>query len=434
MTRTKPIWIPARLSAALGALLLAGACGATSDGAGDGGANAACTPGATMPCYNGPVGTQEVGSCVGGLQTCSEDGRAWSPCRGEVTPLPEVCANGLDEDCNGTPDDVADVDLDGYTRCDGDCCETLTQCEAPEKVNPGAVEVISEDGSASADENCNGMIDEGVMLCDDGLALDDADPINAARAIDLCQDGSAGSYGLVSAAYQRADGSSFAANAQHGIQASFGPNVPPQFGNSMLALSTGAARSSSQADACGTESCTFNSAGTPPAGFPQDVPGCDGASDINDDIALSLSLRAPINATGYSFDFMFYSFEYPEWVCTDFNDQFVALVDPPPTGSINGNIAFDSLTNPVSVNIAFFDVCEGCPAGTTALAGTGFDAWNDAGATTWLRTQAPVEGGSEFTIRFTIWDTGDSAFDSTVLIDNFQWLADPVGVDTTPID
>jgi hypothetical protein len=145
-------------------------------------------------------------------------------------------------------------------------------------------------------------------------------------------------------------------------------------------------------------------------------------------------LRAPVNATGYSFDFTFYSFEYPEWVCTAFNDQFVAIVDPPPEGAINGNIAFDSMTNPVSVNIAFFDVCDGCPAGTAPLAGTGFDAWDDAGATSWLRTQAPVEPGSEFTIRFTIWDTGDDLFDSTVLIDNFQWLATPVGVNTVPID
>jgi len=106
----------------------------------------------------------------------------------------------------------------------------------------------------------------------------------------------------------------------------------------------------------------------------------------------------------------------------------------PDLAGVNGNVAFDSMANPVSVNIAFFDVCEGCPAGTQDLEGTGFDIWDDAGATTWLRTQAPVEGGQEFTIRFAIWDTGDSALDSTVLIDNFQWIAEPVGVGTNPID
>lgn len=418
-------------------LTLSGACGATSgDGsdAGPGSNSGTCEPAATMPCYSGPTGTEDVGSCTGGTMTCNATGTAWSDCSGEVTPFQEVCDNGLDDDCNGAADDIVDVDGDGFTVCTGDCCETLAQCDAPEKVNPGAVEVANEDGTPSADENCNGMIDEGLLLCDDGLVLDDADPISAARAIDLCQDSVDGSHGLMTAAYQRADGSAFATPTQHGIQATFGPNVPPQLGASMLALSTGTARSASQVDACGASTCIASGAGVPPTGFPQDVPGCAGSTNINDDVALSLRLKAPVNATGYSFDFAFYSFEYPEWVCTSFNDQFVALVDPPPAGAINGNIAFDSMTNPVSVNIAFFDVCDGCALGTAEMDGTGFNAWNDAGATSWLRTQAPVEGGSEFTIQFTIWDTGDSAFDSTVLIDNFQWLADPVGVDTVPID
>lgn len=412
------------------------ACGPSSNDGADGGGQegSTCTPGATMVCYSGPTGTQDVGSCMGGTTTCNDLGTVWSACIGEVTPLLEVCENGLDDDCNSAIDDVTDIDGDGFTRCTGDCCETFEECDEPEKVNPGAVEVANEDGTPSADENCNGMIDEGLVICDAGLLLDDPDPIAAARALDLCQDADESSYGLLAAAYQRADGSAFATPTQHGIQASFGPNVPPQFGSSMLALSTGTARSESQVDACNASTCSASGPGTPPTGFPQDVPGCSGSTNINDDVALSLTLRAPVNATGYSFDFTFYSFEYPEWVCTSFNDQFVALVDPPPAGAINGNIAFDSMTNPVSVNIAFFDVCDGCANGPDAMVGTGFNTWNDAGATSWLRTQAPVEGGSEFTIQFTIWDTGDSAFDSTVLIDNFQWLADPVGVGTIPID
>ena len=47
-----------------------------------------------------------------------------------------------------------------------------------------------------------------------------------------------------------------------------------------------------------------------------------------------------------------------------------------------------------------------------------------------------MKGGDEITIRFAMWDTGDTAFDSTTLIDNFQWIATPgttVAVSTTPI-
>src|SRR5262249_53504631 len=143
-----------------------------------------------------------------------------------------------------------------------------------------------------------------------------------------------------------------------------------------------------------------------------------------------------------------------EYVCSPFNDQFIALVNPAPMGSQNGNISFDSNHNPVSVNIGFFDVCDPttpatkwtqsagcmtcpprpdpyCPSGLTELVDTGFQTkpspfgtgTNDGGGTSWLKTQAPVGGGEEFTIRFAIWDATDPDLDSTILIDNFAWIA-----------
>ncbi|NIQ11973.1 MAG: hypothetical protein GWO23_21045 [Gammaproteobacteria bacterium] len=147
-----------------------------------------------------------------------------------------------------------------------------------------------------------------------------------------------------------------------------------------------------------------------------------------------------MNVNGFSFDFSFYSFEYPEWLCTEFNDQFVVLMDPPPVGTFNGNIAFDSSSNPVSVNSALFEACvptQGypCSRGTAELLGTGFDSWangiGDAGATGWLRTTAPVMPGQEFKIRIVVWDTGDQLTDSTVILDNFQWIIDPTTLGTS---
>jgi hypothetical protein len=125
-------------------------------------------------------------------------------------------------------------------------------------------------------------------------------------------------------------------------------------------------------------------------------------------------------------------------------------------GAINGNISFDSASNPVSVNIAFFDVCDPagignfasvcggckpppnpyCPSGIAQLQGNGFDgAWGDAGGTSWLQTNAPVEPGQEFEIRFAVWDVGDTALDSTVVIDGFEWIANggTVNVGTEPV-
>jgi len=349
--------------------------------------------------------------------------------------------------CNHAPG----VDDDGDGFLDGDDCN---ECDA--NVNAGAVEVIAQpnmDGTLPepADEDCDGMVDNGVASCDAGLQVGNPDPYAGAAAIELCQKATAADkkWGVMEALYVRADGSNAAPPdpRQWGIKPSFGPNVNVQGGERMLVLSAGYARDASDPDACGSTTCTINYGGSAPPGFPQDVPNCSGSTAINDDVALQLKIRTPKNATGYSFNFKFYSFEFPEWVCTSFNDQFIALVSPPPMGSINGNVSFDKNTNPVSVNIAFFDVCDPassaqwaqscfggcpplpnpyCPSGTAELIGTGFKEWDFgswAGGTSWLKTQVPVTGGEVIDIRFAIWDTGDQALDSSAMIDNFQWIA-----------
>jgi hypothetical protein len=221
----------------------------------------------------------------------------------------------------------------------------------------------------------------------------------------------------------------------------------------MLVLSSGHARLPGQTGACGSLSCMTTGAGNAPPNFPQNVPNCTPVPNIVDDTALEVQIRAPTNATGYTFNFKFYSFEYPKRVCTTYNDQFITLVSPPPVGAINGNISFDSHSNPVSVNLGYFECCDPasmaifgskcvasgntacpatpspyCPSGLAELQGTGFDIWGggtatNGGGTNWLTTTAPVTGGSTFTIRFAIWDSGNYEFDSTVLVDNFQWIA-----------
>jgi hypothetical protein len=347
-------------------------------------------------------------------------------------------AGGTTGNCGNGPNE--DGDMDGFTAAEGDC----NDCDP--NVNPGSVEVIvteplGEGGAGGgdggipepSDEDCDGLVDNVLPPCDDNLTLENVDPVAGAQAIDLCQLATPNDkkWGVLSAQYVRANGGPAAPALNVGILNGFGPNVNVQGGQRMLGLSSGRVRIPGQPGACGGISCTGSGVGSAPPGFPQDVPGCPGMQNINDDIGLEIKLRAPKNATGYSFFFDFYSFEFPEFVCTSYNDQFIALVSPPPPGSIDGNISFDTQNNPVSVNIAFFEVCNfdqfypqfPCALGPGELQGTGFDTWDDAGATSWLKTTAPVTGGEEFTIRFATWDTGDSAWDSTVLIDKFRWIA-----------
>ncbi len=348
-------------------------------------------------------------------------------------------SSGMNPDeCNTGVND--DGDKDGYTVMDGDC----NDCDP--NVNPAAVEVPTDPKDAKAkpaDENCDGNIDEMPKPCDTGFNVGDADANKGAKALGLCQTLKSGQkgWGVLKAAYTRANGQAVSPGPSVGLLPKFGKNVKPREGSSILGLSSGHARDESMADNCGNNDCETLGPGQAPPGFPQDVPSCSGSKDINDDVALDLQIKAPSNATGYSFDFFFYSFEYPEWVCTSFNDQFIALVDPAPKGSVNGNVSFDSKKNPVSVNIAFFTVCDPqpshpCPDGPGLMAGTGFNDWNDAGGTNWLTTTAPIKGGDTFKIRFAIWDTGDQIYDSTVLVDNFKWIATPgktVSVGTVPV-
>ncbi|HRI63562.1 MAG TPA: hypothetical protein PK156_04975 [Polyangium sp.] len=63
-----------------------------------------CIPGSTSTCYSGPMGTDGVGICKSGMQTCLADGTAYGPCLGEVTPTAENCATTANEDCLNTPD------------------------------------------------------------------------------------------------------------------------------------------------------------------------------------------------------------------------------------------------------------------------------------------------------------------------------------------
>ncbi|HTN89560.1 MAG TPA: hypothetical protein VL242_38045, partial [Sorangium sp.] len=192
-------------------------------------------------------------------------------------------------------DPNADTDADGFTPAGGDCND------ADANVNPGAIEVEVTEPDASgqvpapADEDCDGAIDNVAPPCDEGLSLEDFDPANGARAIDLCAVASPEErrWGVLSARYVRGDGSPAERSPAVGLFDGFGPNVHVQGGARLLALSTGRARPPDHLDACWSESCSNYGPGAAPPGFPQDNPDCPPSDFINDDIGLEVVLRAP---------------------------------------------------------------------------------------------------------------------------------------------
>jgi hypothetical protein len=268
--------------------------------------------------------------------------------------------------------------------------------------------------------------------CDEGLALDSTDPMEGAKAIDLCAvvgvDGS--TFGLVDASYSRFNGSDGYSPLQIGVRTKFGFNNLPQHGESFLALSSGYARTFFQAGACGTSSCSASGMGVAPSGYPIQIPGCASSNAIYDDVCMVLTLKSPASARGFSIDHSMFTFDYPNFVCGPFNDQFLILIDPEVPVTVGGNVAMDGNSRPMGANASFMgdDL-------TDLFAATGFgdSGWGAAGTTGWLRTTVPVNGSSEFILKFVIFDVGDQGLDSTVLLDNFQWLTDTPTLETVAL-
>jgi hypothetical protein len=68
--------------------------------------------------------------------------------------------NGLDEDCDGQVDEGFDLDNDGYTVCAGDCND-----------NNASIYPTQQETCNGVDDNCNGLTDEGFDADNDGYTV-----------------------------------------------------------------------------------------------------------------------------------------------------------------------------------------------------------------------------------------------------------------------
>lgn len=310
----------------------------------------------------------------------------------------------------------------------------------------------------NCDDDGDGAVDN-LPTCDNDLPFGGS-AAQFAQALGLCQQASDTKWGIVSAAYTNSYESTREPPAeQHGILKKFGNVVRPREGASLGVLSTGHAR-----EYDGTSGTPTFKRGVPmstsmgrlPPGYPKVAGGC-GSALINvvwDVITVKLKIKAPKNAKGVAFDFSFWSGEWPEYVCSNYNDGFIAFLRS--NAFNNGrpeNISFDGNNDVISVNAAFFDRCTpntttgcrgrrtataACPGGEADLAGTGFEAFNTycstrstgGGTTGWLSSKAPIEPGETIELEFMIGDTGDPAYDSSVLLDNLRFEPTDVQVVT----
>ncbi len=307
---------------------------------------------------------------------------------------------------------------------------------------PPCVERGAELADNGCDDNCNGTVDESIT-CDTTLELDSTASVDGARAIDICKAAASDEdWGVTLVEYSLPAGEAPPGGQQaafdlgHGMLTSFG-TVTPREGFNLLALSSGSARDVDDPGYQDPAGFDKGYQSGQPDGFPPNVPACSGATlnTPHDGIALTVELRVPPNASAFAFDFAYYTADFPTLVCSDFSDVFAVFL------GTAGNLSVDDAGNPISVNSDLLDACgcDGgppcdaggltfeCSLGESVLSTTGYEG---AGATGWLTTTAPVESDSEIAITFAIWDSGDGAFDATVLIDNFRWVEHEGGVVT----
>jgi len=431
-----------------------------------------CTPNSALPCYTGPDNTAGIGVCKLGMQICNAQGTGYSGCMGEVPPAAEdMCGNMLDDDCNNVVDDNPDADGDGYNKCNGDCCDSVgPACLNPNLVNPGAFEV----GGNMVDDDCDGIKDNVLGACDAGLASNSAIANDYAKAIDLCQftvenpPQDMKKWGVISTALLQANDAAHNFTEARSIRSGFGTGgITRQKNSNMAVLSTGNAADQNDINPPyvafqGSQNAAPNSAA--PAvwlaanggQFPN-APGCPvaGSTTAFDGINLRIRIRVPTNALSFNVQMHFMSSEWPEWVCSNYNDMFITLVQSGAnTNPPDKNIAIYTTPQlqkyPVGVNIAkaapgLFTECENgtiaclgnnqgaynnCSAGPNPLAGTGMGYLAQAGCgnndttgggTGWLKLAGNVVPGEVMEIRFIIWDTGDQNLDSLVFLDAWEW-------------
>jgi len=302
--------------------------------------------------------------------------------------------------------------------------------------------------SSCTDPGCIGATPQGG--CDGALAMDSGDGLDGARAMGLCQMSTGDTWGVVSARYVRSDGIELtdpALQIGRGILNGFGP-LAAREGSQMLVLSSGTARTPSDAGymSVGGTWKDFNPHGAPP-GYPKESPACPGVvtGAPYDSAGLELVVKTPTDAKSFTFNLNFYTYEFPNYICSQFNDFFVALLTPTPAGLTDANISFDAKGNLISVNAGFLEVCNpqvasngqpfACAAGPAELSGTGYDEQaGGSAATGWLQTTAPIDApGSDITLRFAIWDSGDGVLDSTILLDNFKFESTEGTTGTVPV-
>lgn len=163
----------------------------------------------------------------------------------------------------------------------------------------------------------------------------------------------------------------------------------------------------------------------------EDVISCElldgptGPGNATDIVQMEMELDVPFGANMMTFDFKFFSEEFPQFIDSQFNDGFVVEIGES-SFTVDGseleapdNVVFDEEGNPITIN----DAGE-LGQDEAWAAGTAYGRDENGGATRLINTSVPISsgiGGGTITVIFTIFDVQDRIYDSTVFVDNIEF-------------
>ncbi|MCP4676175.1 MAG: hypothetical protein GY854_11840 [Deltaproteobacteria bacterium] len=405
--------------------------------------------------------------CHGNMAQRCEGGawRDWNDCAAQdkqcvILEGNVTCIEGGSADADADTDTDADTDSDSDADSDGDT-DGDTDADSDNDVDSDSDSDSDTDADADTDTDSDSDTDTGIPV-DCGACIGVGGSLdNMACAVELCDQNV-----LQGQTYESPSGNnnlevSYEAVSQFGTSA----HLAPRAGDSYAIMATGTAEGTAHSSTLSGSSLTCTTE-------------CDA-------VEWALTLEAPAAARGFSFDFVFLSVEYDEFVGSQFTDQFTVYIEAPSTqGGERTAINFTECRPLVSEDFtctAGMDNCDvgasycnistktvyseccwidDCLGGQTAtdLTGTGFECASSrsvecfevnadgfcetadvlaggqthGSSTGWLRTQWNIDGGEGFKIIFHLHDTADSNYDSEVIIDNFQFLTS-VTPGTSPI-
>ncbi len=351
---------------------------------------------------------------------CNDSNAAVSP--GGI----EIC-DDVDNDCDGVIDDGCDLDDDGH------CTKLLPIVGTPSTCPSGPDDCDDNSNNAfpgnletpgdGIDNNCDGTVDEAVQC--PGACTGHLESAFLC-AMEICQ----GLYSSPAFSSPTGDNIDSAWNAVNHF-GNAGNDLAPLGGNSYALLATGPATGTSHTtDLSGGSSKSDNISSS--------------GDEMYDAVEFVVTLTAPAIALGFSIDYVFMSEEYEEFIGSSYNDKFYMLLKgPQTTGGQWKIINFTDCRNPgsyhdfvdpdtgekqcyLAINTA---LSEACPNAPTDISGTGFECGSADAAhgssTGWLYTSWPIKAGETFQLRFHVHDTADGIYDSLVILDNFHWLTAP---------